>query len=205
MRFKGIVFDLDGTLIHTKPEYRYTIVGRALKALGVEPVKEYIDRFWFEGNRDALIKEHFKLDPKKFWKQYLSLENPELRKKHIHAYQDTEFLRNFKQKGAKLGIVTGSPKHISKIEISLLDQRCFDSFVLARTEHGSFPKPNPHSLEKCIAEMGLEKYETAYAGNSDEDILTARNAKVFSILIDRKEHSFSNPAKPDLKITTLQE
>jgi len=29
-----------------------------------------------------------------------------------------------------------------------------------------------------------------YVGNADEDILTARNAGVFDVLIDRKEHEF---------------
>jgi len=205
MRFKGLVFDLDGTLIHTKPEYRYLIVGKTLEDLGIEPVKEHIDSFWFEGNRNELIKKHFGIEPEKFWKKYLEHENPELRKKSIRAYEDTEFLKTFKQRGKKFGIVTGSPEDIFRLEMKFLDTRCFDSFVLSRSEKGSFAKPHPHALEKCLAQLGLAKYETAFVGNSDEDIAMARNAKVFSIFIDRQEHVFESPQKPDLKISTLEE
>ena len=45
--------------------------------------------------------------------------------------------------------------------------------------------------------------ETAYIGNGDEDILTARNAKVLDIIVDRKEYRLKE--KPSLKIESLQE
>lgn len=205
MKFRGIIFDLDGTLVHTKPEYRYNVVGAVLKEFGIKPVKKYIDCFWFETNRQEIIQKNFGIEPDIFWEKFQKLENIAFREKSTRAYSDTSAIENLKEKGMKLGIVTGSPRHILEMELAFIGKGLFDSIVPSRFEHGSFPKPNPHALEKCISELGLEKKEVAFAGNSEEDILTAKNADVYSILVDRKEHSFKYSKKPDLTIASLKE
>ena len=52
-KYKHIAFDLDGTLVHTVPEYRYKIVPEVVSQLGgtIDSVHS-IDKFWFEGGRD---------------------------------------------------------------------------------------------------------------------------------------------------------
>ena len=80
MEYKAVIFDLDGTLVHTMPEYRYTIVGNALKSIGIKTTSHLIDRFWFESRRDEIIKEHFGIEPGIFWKNYREREDPEIRR-----------------------------------------------------------------------------------------------------------------------------
>ncbi len=67
MTYRAVLFDLDGTLVHTAPEHRYKLVGQTLKKLGVNVPSSSIDKFWFEGRRNTVIKEHFGLEPDLFW------------------------------------------------------------------------------------------------------------------------------------------
>jgi len=53
MNIKAVIFDLDGTLVHTAPVYRYMVVGDALETLGIENIfKKDIDDFWFRGEKE---------------------------------------------------------------------------------------------------------------------------------------------------------
>jgi len=54
-----LVFDLDGTLVHTTPEYRYFIVPKVLEKMGKDTAKislGEIDKFWFGGKGIKLLK-----------------------------------------------------------------------------------------------------------------------------------------------------
>ena len=53
-KYKHISFDLDGTLVHTIPEYRYRVVPETIKQAGGQRSQSRcaIDRFWFEAGRD---------------------------------------------------------------------------------------------------------------------------------------------------------
>ena len=48
MVYKAVIFDLDGTLVHTMPEYRYKIVGQTVRDLGAKSSHHLIDKFWFQ-------------------------------------------------------------------------------------------------------------------------------------------------------------
>ena len=51
--------------------------------------------------------------------------------------------------------------------------------------------------------LDVDMNDAVYIGNSDEDILTCKNAGIFSVLIDRKEHK--HDLKPDKVIESLYE
>lgn len=79
MKFKAVIFDLDGTLVHTTPKYRYKTTGRTLKEFGKKATKDIIDKFWFEGKRDKTIKKYFGVEPKLFWNVFREKDNITLR------------------------------------------------------------------------------------------------------------------------------
>ncbi len=64
-KYKHISFDLDGTLVHTMPEYRHKIVPEVVKELGgVIQNKFSIDKFWFESGRDEMeIQKKLTIQP----------------------------------------------------------------------------------------------------------------------------------------------
>ena len=110
--------------------------------------------------------------------------------KFTEPYGDVNIVGQIKEKGIKIGIVTGAPSHIMDLEIGMLGEENFDAVVSAHTINGITPKPHPHGLEECLNLLDISKDKAMYVGNADEDILTARNAGVFDVLIDRKEHEF---------------
>ncbi len=204
MEYEAVVFDLDGTLVHTAPEYRYQIVGQTLKDLDATSSNRNIDRFWFEARRDAIIQEHFGLDPKQFWETYKKHDTIESRRQFTKLYDDVDFIKELRQNGYKTGIVTGAPMHIASLEIEMLGEGDFDNVIIAQISNGIKPKPHPHGLESCLELLGVDRSKAIYVGNADEDVATARNAQVYDVLLIRGEHEFPD-INPSLTIHSLYE
>ena len=203
MRFKAVIFDLDGTLVHTTPEYRYKIVRQVLNDFDMKVQNNFIDRFWFESRRKQIIKEHFKLEPELFWKAYAKYEDLDFRRACISAYHDIDFISELRDNGFRTGIVTGAPQFIAEMEIGLIGRHNFDSVIFQDILKNK-PKPHPDGIHECLKLLGLTERETVFVGNSDEDMLAAQNAKMLDVMIDRKEHEFPH-VTPSLTISSLYE
>jgi phosphoglycolate phosphatase-like HAD superfamily hydrolase len=204
MKYKAIIFDLDGTLVHTLSEYRYMVVGKTLKEFGQNATEKNIDRFWFEGDRDTIIKEIFHVEPKKFWHAFRTHDNNIIRTQHTKPYEDIKAIHELKAKGFLIGIVTGAPTHIAELEINLIGKERFDCIICAHEDNGYKIKPDPHGIIECMKKLGVNNNEAVYVGNADEDVEAARNAKVLDVLIDRDEHDIKH-IKPRFKIKSLHE
>lgn len=204
MEINALLFDLDGTLVHTHPAFRYLIVGLTLRKFGKSAQQPTIDKFWFESGRDELINEEFGLEPRQFWREYNTHDTAELRSQFARPYDDVGFVREMKIRGYKTGIVTGAPLHIADLEIGMLGRQNFDAVVVAHVLNGMKPKPHPHGIEECLSLLDVPARNAIYVGNADEDIETARNAEVYDVLIDREEHTFSG-LNPSLAIKSLYE
>ncbi|MDI6721896.1 MAG: HAD family hydrolase, partial [Candidatus Aenigmarchaeota archaeon] len=185
---KAVIFDLDGTLVHTAPEYRYIVVGKVLHELGPPFSKKYIDEFWFGLDRDRIVEECFNLNPGVFWETYKKYDDPQYRKRFMELYDDVDFIYELKENGFKTGIVTSAPSRIINVEMEMLP--LFDAAVRAQLSSGVNPKPHPDGLEKCLEIMKIENNEALYVGNGEEDILAAKSAGVLDVLIDRGEYEF---------------
>jgi HAD superfamily hydrolase (TIGR01549 family) len=195
---KAIIFDLDGTLVHTKHKYIYGIMNSVMKQLGLEFNKEKALEFWFGCNRDDILLQ-WGIDMKKFWEIFRRYDSIEERKKNVEPYEDFEILKKLQEKNIKLGIVTGSPHHIADMELDLLNTD-FDAVVFA---HGEKRKPNTQALEECLNLLEVKKEEALFVGNGDEDILAAQALGIKEVHMDRGEHNIKS--SPDKIITSLHE
>ena len=190
--YKGFVFDLDGTLVHTKPEYRQRVVIATLESLGISGVAQRdIDTFWFRTGRDEIVRRDFGVQPGIFWRAFRRYDSIELRRRFTIPYPDTDIIPELRRKGYKMGVVTGAPPQIAELEIAMLGAENFDAVIIAGRSNGTKPKPHPEGLQKCLGLLGLKNTEAPFIGNSDEDILAARNAKMKEILVERGEYDFS--------------
>lgn len=199
---KAIIFDLDGTLVSVRLEYRYELLGKVLARFGKRATPDEIDSFWFMHSRDRLI-ERWGIKPESFWKEFRIHDLPDLRKQYTFAYDDYPYLKELKNQGFRLALCTGSPPHIAEMELSFIDRSVFDVIVIALPSNGIKAKPDPMGALQCLNLLNTAPHETLFVGNSDEDILTARNAGIQSVIIDRKEHRHS--LTPDRLITSLYE
>jgi phosphoglycolate phosphatase-like HAD superfamily hydrolase len=205
MKFEAYIFDLDATLIYTAPEHRRILVKEmVLGRMGKTCSDEDVGKFWFEMDRDRIIKEIFRVDPELFWTIYKEHDSVDLRKKYTKTYSDVKVLDILKKGGSKIGIFTQAPKHIADFEVSLLGDQYLDVVVSARESSGIRPKPHPHGLEECMRILGVDSDITCCVGNGREDILSAKAASVFDILIDRGEYKFQD-VFPSLTIKSLYE
>ena len=200
-KYKHISFDLDGTLVHTMPEYRHKIVPEVVKELGgVIQNKFSIDKFWFESGRDEVVKNDFKLEPLLFWKLFHKKDSAASRSQHTRAYEDAEAaLRRIKEMGKLVSIITGAPDWIFRMEIQKLNGAPCDLYLSIHHEKFN-PKPDPESFFHALKKLTIQPNETVYVGNSNEDAYFAKNAGVDFIYLERKEHQFD---LRDHAITTI--
>lgn len=190
-KYKHISFDLDGTLIHTVPEYRHAVVPQVVNALGgCIDHPHSIDKFWFEAGRDEIIANHFNLTPERFWDLFVRTDLPEMRSAHTRAYGDAEpSLRKLKHACKTISIITGSPDWIAQMEIAKLNGAPHDFYLSLRDSSFSH-KPDPGGLIFAMQKLECTSHDTVYIGNSNEDAYFAKNAGVDFIYLERKEHAF---------------
>jgi HAD superfamily hydrolase (TIGR01509 family) len=198
---KAAIFDLDGTLVHTDTRYRRNLMKGILERFGKSVPVEELDEFWFMHSRDLMV-EKWGVDVRRFWKAYLEQNTHEKELAHTLAFDDAGYIRKLRENGIRLAVLTGSTREVSKKKLKLVDAE-FDIVVNVHTFTDIKGKPHPDGALECLRLLGTKKEETIYVGNSDEDILTAKNAGIFSILIDRKE--YKHDLKPDAKIDSLRE
>ncbi len=199
MGFDAVIFDLDGTLVYTTPEFRYEIVSKTLREHNRTALPDSIDRFWYGTNRNSIILEEFDLEADAFWNSFKQFDTIELRRQHVRLYSDVDMLNRLN--GTKRGVLTGAPLHITALYLEILGIS-FDSVVVARPRENIKEKPHPMGLEKCMSELMVPKNKTLYVGNAEEDVLTGKNAGVATGLIERGEIDTSH-FEPTFRLQSL--
>lgn len=202
---EAVLFDLDGTLVSTRSEYRYQVVGNTLKELGCCAAQSDMDRFWFGADRDKIIRELFAVEPSLFWKAFARYDAAHDRSKHTTTFADIAVLRRLRQHGLRLGVVTNAPRHIARAELALIGIHFFDAVVVADPARQIRPKPMPDGILACLADLSVLPRHAWFVGNAHEDITAAQAASVRDIYIDRNEHPLPHDAAlPSATITSLE-
>ncbi|MFC2142848.1 HAD family hydrolase [Candidatus Aenigmatarchaeota archaeon] len=203
MNATTIIFDLDGTLVHTKKEFIIDVVRKTVGYFDIEDVPEKdIYKFWFGQSRKLI--ENWDINPVKFWEIFHKQNDIKLRKKYTIPFEDCWVLEKLNEKKVKIAILTGSTKKLADMEIELIREKFNISFdeVVSSHDIGKF-KPNPKAVVECLNVLKSKKENTLLVGNSDEDIMAAQTAGILDIYIDRREHEITT--KPTKTIKSLEE
>jgi phosphoglycolate phosphatase len=180
---KAIIFDLDGTLIHSAPDLQFAS-NEALKSIGRGPldlptiisfigngVETLVKRILnvTGGADDALEREVLGVFLEVYAKNITTLTRP---------YPGVvAALQMFHEKGIPLGICTNKPTMPAREICEQLGlEQYFDAIIGA--EDGQPKKPDPHSLFNCIEALECRPEDALYIGDSAIDFHTARNASV---------------------------
>lgn len=179
-----LLFDLDGTVVDTaydlietankvfsnnnKPMISYEI-GREIASDGVMAFL----RLRFDekkDNFDLLSEEFLKIYSQNF------LNNPLLFEGFERLFLDLESV------GIRWGIVTNKPRYFSEkiINYHNLTNQC--SVLMCGDDHGFNPKPSPDLLLEACRLLEVKASDAIYIGDGHRDILSAKSAKITSIL-----------------------
>lgn len=204
MNLKGVIFDLDGTLVDTEEDYIYEVFQETMKCFNIYVNKEEALNFWYGQKRSELIETVYGVNSEDFWDKFVKVEDVNNRIINSYVYPDSkQVLHELKKKGLKIGLVTSAPKSISDKELELLQDFSFDSVINAHPWHGLKTKPNPDGLNKCLNDLLLNNYEVLFVGNGEEDVKAGENAGIKTLMIYRKDYQSSFDS--DIKISSLNE
>ena len=201
---KGIIFDLDGTLIDSRPTY-IKAAHLAFKKLGLKPLTENMAL-----EIPKKIEQHLPLD----------LENNTELELFLEIYLN--FYYSISESVAKILPYTLSTlKFLSKrVKLSLVTMRSVSKnsllnelkqFSLGKffnpivTAFDTKPKPAPDPLIKCIKKMNLHKEECLIVGDSVNDIRAGKAAGIKTIAVLSGIYSYDELSieKPDIIIQNI--
>ena len=184
---QAVLFDLDGTLVDTAPDFVRVLNNMRTKyghpALPSEMVRPAVSA----GAR-AMVKVGFP--------EY-ELESPEfaqLRQEFLDAYgadicQDSQLfmgldalLQSLETKGIPWGIVTNKPRIYSEALLLALNltQRCA---VLVCPDDVSQTKPHPEPMYLACKQLNVAPTQTVYIGDHIRDIQAGNNAQMTTIAV----------------------
>ncbi len=186
MAYKGIVFDLDGTLLDTLETLAY-YCNKTLVDFGFAPYEKDAYRYMV-GNgaknlvhrmlagRGADTEENFE----KLYPAYIEAYNRDtLYKTEIYP-GITELLKGLSEKGVKISVLSNKP-HEATVPI-LKSFFGAETFVEMRGAMEGVPiKPDPTAALDIAAKMGCAPEECLYAGDTAVDMETGKRAGFFTI------------------------
>lgn len=185
--YKLAIFDLDGTVLDTIDDL-YGSVNTALLQNGMRArtksevlsfvgngMKLLIDRAVPEGTDPTLaaqvladFKAHYALHSTDTTAPYLGVP---------------EMLSALRVAGVKTAILSNKAHAATVALCKSYFDGCFDLVVGERESEGIAKKPAPDAVLAIMSELGVTAAETVYIGDSEVDVMTAKNAGVDSIAV----------------------
>ncbi len=188
-QFKGIIFDVDGTLTSTNDLIFASFNFITEKYLGkTYSPKEIVS--WFGPTEDVILKDFCGDNYEKAREEYYRFYSDNHYMADIYPGMK-EILEKLKSRGVLLSIYTGKGREAAAITLKKIG--VYDYFDLIITgdevkEH----KPSPEGIELFLKKFNLEKEDVIMIGDSPSDIKAANAAgvKVASVLWDSlaKDH-----------------
>ena len=181
---KAVLFDLDGTLIDTAPDF-HALISRMLETHRCAPIGYGEFRRCVSDGARGMIKTAFQCteDDPRF--EPLRKELLALYADHVADFSQPfagvdELLNFIEHENMRWGIVTNKPYAFAKplLEALNLADRCA---VLVCPDHVRDRKPHPEALYLACEKIGCGVNEAIYIGDHRRDIESARNARMASI------------------------
>src|SRR5919108_1348084 len=181
MRYPTVLFDLDGTIVDSGAmliaSYRHatrTVLAREIPDdvlagfIGGGSIRDHM-RTLDEDLADELVRVY--------------REHNEPLHDELQAFPGVEdLLETLSSQGRKLGVVTAKRRRTVDLAFRVLPiERYFD--VVVTTESTDRHKPHPDPVLHALAELGAERAETAFVGDSPWDVEAGKAAGVFTVAV----------------------
>lgn len=205
MRVKGVLLDLDGTLVDSKEAYleaartAFAAVGK--KTVDTKVALEIPRRLEQYRPIDDIVTQDLQKFLETYLKTYYSVTTTKT--KPIPHISDT--LKKLSEK-AKLALVTMRyvPKKAVIEELEKFGLSQYFDYVMTALDTRN-PKPSPEGLIKCVKELGVQMCDCVVVGDSVSDIRAGKAAGVKTVAVLSGIFSFEELRKeePDLILETV--
>lgn len=185
MKYRLMIFDLDGTLLNTLEDLtdsvNYVLWKHGFPERTLEEVRGFVgdgihkllERSVPEGTAPFMVEECFK-DFIPYYKAHCADKT--------RPYDGIpELLDRLRENGVKTAVVSNKADYAAKELCARYFPGMFDEVVGERV--GIHRKPSPDSVNEVIRLLGATKEETVYVGDSDVDVQTAENAGIDGIFV----------------------
>ncbi len=199
MAIKGLIFDLEGTIIDNNEDYMELMLRRVGKELGRDLGIKHARELWYSidaESRDQVI-QRWGLNPDRFWTIFNKYEDVEEKVRSTYLHDDTAILRGLKMPKA---IVTHTSYDHTDRLLKKVGMRQYFNPIVACTEDTGY-KPSPLPLIYCVVDMRLGPDDVVYIGDTLSDMMAAKNAGIKSVYINRFGRHIG--ATPDYEIDSL--
>lgn len=179
---KGIVFDLDGTLIDSLADVA-DIANRVLATFGFEQrLKEEYRYFAGQGTYSLMASSSGSKDNALIVKMVEEFERVYANSQNISKVFDgiTKTLEAIHSRGIKMAVLSNKPEHLTRLCVD----KNFDSSMFKAVfgqKKGREIKPHPQGALEIADIFGLTPSEIAIIGDTKNDILAAKNGSFTSI------------------------
>lgn len=174
MKFKGLLFDLDGTVLDTSDlivqSFQYTFQKNCHRQLTPSEIYAFFGRplrdameFYAPDQVEVLVKDYRDYN----WSHHDELISP--------FPEVAETLLKLTQAGLRLGIVTSK---LSRTALRGLKLFQLDSYfeVIIGVEECENHKPHPEPVQRALAELNLEATDCLMIGDSPFDLQSGKTA-----------------------------
>jgi phosphoglycolate phosphatase len=179
MRLRAVLFDMDGTLLDTAPDF--IAVAQAMRvSRGLAPVPAQQVRDVVSGGARAMVLSAFDVDP-------LSNEFEQLRLEFLARYQEhcavhshlydgmAELLDEIERSNLLWGVVTNKPLRFAAPIMQQLGLAS-RSAVLVCPDHVARSKPDPEPMLLACRQLDLDPSAVLFVGDDLRDIESGRAA-----------------------------
>jgi len=181
---RGVLFDLDGTLLDSAPDMLAT-VNRMLAARGGAPMALEAIRPHVSRGARAMSSAAFPLVPPErvpeLVPEFLEVYREELGR-YSRPFDGIEaMLSALEQAGSRWGIVTNKPEYLAR---EILPQLGWETRCAVLVGGDSLPerKPHPLPLLHAAAAIAIDPADCVYVGDDRRDIDAARAAGMPSVV-----------------------
>jgi putative hydrolase of the HAD superfamily len=208
---RAILFDLDGTLRHSRPHYNEAFAAIATRlGLAVTPEDRrrggrWLHYYWAKSDELVADRSQYADDPEAFWTNHvrwvliaLGCDPQQSARLAPQAYQlmNDEFkpqdwvppdippaLQTLKNAGYRLAVLSNRSKPFQD-QLETLELDSYFEFAHHAGEIEAW-KPDPEIFQRALEAMGSRPGETVYVGdNYFADVVGARSAGLIPVLVD---------------------
>jgi HAD superfamily hydrolase (TIGR01509 family) len=209
-----VIFDNDGVLTHPTPlDVLRQATVEGFEAVGVEdPDPEHVDRMTMHVTPEDLhdASETYGVDPDVLWRErdlaFSRHQVADMKEGRKPLYEDYDAVRALDR---PRGIVsTNQHRTIEEILDFHGIRSDFDTHYGREMERTSLTrkKPNPHYLDRALADLDADPERTLFVGDSQSDVEAARNAGTDAAFVWRDHREdYDLTVDPDHELDSLED